>query len=237
MRRIPARNVVLALGASTQLPDDAAHYVRDVLRLAVGTVVEVFDGEGAAYRGPIQSLDPLVVRLEDRVDTAAMESPCRVRLFQAIPKKDRFEWLLEKATELGVSAIVPLHTARGVVQIPDDKRDARRERWQRICDAAARQCGRSQSPVVECVTALREVRPRPSSIVLDPTGIGTLADAVRGVTQVDVFIGPEGGFDPAELTWLGERATPCRIGPRVLRSETAGIAALTVIQAMTGGLD
>lgn len=237
LRRIPARDITLQLGVSVRLDEEAAHYVRDVLRLDLGTVVEVFDGRECAFQGPIESLDPLVVRLDTEVDATAMESPCRVTLYQAIPKKDRFEWLLEKATELGVATIVPIETARAVVRIPPAKRDDRRARWQRICDGAARQCGRSVSPVVEPIIKLEDAPAAHLCVVLDPRATATLAEIARDVVAIDVFVGPEGGFDDTERAWLAERAIPCRLGPRVLRSKTAGIAALTVIQAVTGGFD
>ena len=245
MRRIAARDVDLKLGVSVVLSEEAAHYARDVLRLTPGTVVEVFGTDGTAFTGPIESLEPLVVRLDAELDGLANEAPCHLTLYQAVVKKDRFEWVLEKATELGVRYIVPLHTARTVVVVPPNRRDARVERWQRICDAAARQSGRALAPTVHPPQTVREVCAGNTNadveVVFSPHAERSLSDEAQHhdwstLGHAAIWIGPEGGFDDDELGWIGDRAVACRFGPRVLRSETAGIAAVAVLQWLTGGL-
>lgn len=233
------RGWVLLAGERVELPEDAAHYVRDVLRLAVGAEIEVFDGEGAAFGAHVVSLTPCVLELGTE-RTATNESPCAITLYQAIPKQDRFEWVLEKTTELGVAAIVPLDCARSVVRVPAAKQAKRRERWQRICDEAARQCGRAISPHVGEFMSLREALKvsHAQRIALEPTADVSLRAALgTAPSDVALFIGPEGGFDPAELNILTEVATICRFGPRVLRAETAGVAAVTAVQLLAGALE
>lgn len=241
MRRIPLRGATLVLGAQFALPAEATHYARDVLRLKQDDLVEVFDADGTAFVARIADVGPPVeVVLERAIDRDATESPCRITLYQAVPRKERFEWLLEKVTELGVERVVPLETQRSVVRVPPNKATDRVERWQRICDEAARQCGRAQATSVEPPTTLDDALARPPharELVLAPSAADAFGDAVPTTARdVALWIGPEGGFAPDELLALTARAVAVRLGPRVLRSETAGIVAASVVQAATGGL-
>lgn len=237
-RRIHLDLTAVSVGDLLELPEDRAHYLSDVLRLESGAELEVFDGDGTAFAARMEGRSEIVLvrRLERDV-----ESPCSITLYQAIAKGDRFEWVLEKATELGVARIVPLETARTIVRIKPQKHEAKLERWSRICASAARQCGRTVVPEVtmpSTIGQLIDASSRGVEFILSPRADIALRAALEAVPEaIGVWVGPEGGFAPDELDAISTRATSVRFGPRVLRSETAGIAALTAIQLLTGGLE
>lgn len=240
MRRIPARDLQLTVGATVELSDDRAHYLRDVLRLEPGTLLELFDGTGIAFVAEIRALAPLTLEILSSRDASESESPCALTLFQAIPKGDRFQLVLEKATELGIARIVPLQTARTVVRIPPKKWEARRDRWTRIVESAARQCERAVVPEVSLPASL-DVALQSALLdtewFLDARG-GTPAQAAIGSGETAaIWIGPEGGFTKAEKDRLAKRAQRVTLGPRILRSETAAITAIAAFQLLTGGLE
>ncbi len=232
----------LHLGATVTLPDDARHYAVDVRRLTTGDSLEVFGTEGTAFDAVIATLDPFTVTLLHEIDGTANESPCRITLYQAIAKGDRFDWALEKSTELGVAQIVPIMTARSVVKIAEHKAATKTSRWQKICDGAARQSGRALSPTVAEPIALHRAAAglrHPFELLLHPDADRSLSqlESLGDAVDVGIWIGPEGGFDDKELVALGARAQTVRCGPRTLRSETAGIVAIALVQGLTGGLD
>ena len=240
MRRIPLRGQVVAAGEEIELPEEVNHYIRNVLRLAPGAVLELFDGAGRRFAATLTGIDPATVSVSEELPDD-VESPCRITLYQALAKGDHFELVVEKATELGVAVIVPLETARTVVKVKADKREAKQERWQRIADGAARQSGRSIVPMVEAPATLADALRHPAhatEILLHPHVDGfALADAVSPATpDVGIWVGPEGGFSPDEVDALLRRARPVSLGPRILRTETAGIVATALVQYLSGGL-
>jgi 16S rRNA (uracil1498-N3)-methyltransferase len=234
------------------LPEEKAHYVRDVLRLAPGDALEIFDGTGRILRGRLQKVDDrdVVCWIESDETSARAESPCEVTLFQAIPKGDRWTWVLEKATELGVSRVVPVETERTVVQIPDDRLDAKLDRWHRVVRAAARQCGRTVTPTLERPRSFREATTRQhertnlhACFAPHPESERTLPEALDALDTTDespacgLWIGPEGGFTPDELERLDAVGTTvAALGPRILRTETAAVASVTLVQRALGDL-
>ena len=169
------------------------------------------------------------------------ESPLRITLVQAVSRGERMDWTLQKATELGVRTIVPVLSARSVVRL-DEKQAAKKLRhWQAIVAGACEQCGRSVVPEVRAPLefgAYLASAPRESQrFVLSPTGPASLAGLTSVGARAELLIGPEGGLDDAELERASRAGfTPVRLGPRVLRTETAGIVALTVLQALWGDL-
>jgi 16S rRNA (uracil1498-N3)-methyltransferase len=237
-------------GAEVALPDDAARYLRDVLRLGPGDPVELFDGSGRVVRGAIAQADADAVRVLVRDDlmSQAGESPLELTLYQAIPKGDRWEWLLEKATEVGVTRVVPLETRRTIVKIKASKVDAKLARWSKIAAGAARQCERSVVPEVTAPATLAAALGGLTDDVValvgatEDLGAGAPAPALAAAldpaaTRVALFVGPEGGWERGELDAMaaaGVRAFRC--GPRVLRSETAGVVCATLVQQLVGDL-
>lgn len=237
-------------GRPYDLPDDVAHYLRDVRRLDVGDAVEIFDGSGRVLRGRLQQVTDHGVALfveEDRQD-ASNESPCDIALYQAMPKRKRWRWILEKSTELGVTSIEPMTTEHAVVDIPEDRITSKMQRWEKILGSAARQCERSVTPTIARPMELRErldgyetegLAVAPAARAESPALASVLSRAEPAKTRtVDVWIGPEGGFSDDELDLLQSRGiTLCRMGPRILRAETAAVVAVSTIQTRLGDLN
>lgn len=215
------------------------HYLRDVLRVPGGEPIEVFDGEGHSFRAVLRGDE--LVRGET---TAAVARALDVVLAQALAKGEKMDLVIQKATELGAARVVPLLTQRSVVR-PDSARAAAKvERWQRIAREAARQCGRSDVPLIGPPAAweslLRAVAEEPErrGVLLDPQEHSMrLAAALRGATRVLIAVGPEGGFSAGEReSALRAGLVAAGLGPRVLRAETAGLAALAVALHVHGEL-
>ena len=232
----------LSAGAEVALPEAAAHHVARVLRLRPGAPLVLFDGSGADFRAEIVAVEGDRVRARVVERTAGLrESPLGITLVQAVSRGERMDWTLQKATELGVRAIQPVLSARSVVRLDGQQAAKKHRHWQAIVAGACEQCGRSVLPEVrpplDLPRFLAEVPREGQRLVLSPTGPGSLAGLPGMAARVELLIGPEGGLDDAELA-AAERAgfAPVRLGPRVLRTETAGIAALAVLQALWGDL-
>lgn len=239
MRRIAIEGPPPKVGESFQLPEQSAHYVVNVLRCEPGEALELFDGDGNAWVAELADRSPATVEVLRRVERSEVEPRCRVTLYQAMPKGDRFEWVLEKATELGVARIVPLETARSVVRIPSKRADKKLKRWRKIVTSAARQSGRVVVPEIaapqKLKAAVRNAEPG-AQIFGHPDAENRVCDVVRDAERVGVWIGPEGGFTDDEIELLSDGATGVTFGPRILRSETAGIITVALVQEHTGGL-
>jgi 16S rRNA (uracil1498-N3)-methyltransferase len=232
----------LAPDADVRLPAAAANHVGRVLRLREGAVIVAFDGSGNDYRCEILSVkgDDVRVRVGPRTQGLA-ESPLRITLVQAVSRGERMDWTLQKATELGVRTIVPVLSARSVVRLDEGQAEKKLRHWQAIVASACEQCGRSVVPELRAPQDLSRYLAGSARegqrFVLSPSGPASLAGLTSVGARVELLIGPEGGLEDAEL----ERATaagftPVRLGPRVLRTETAGIVALTVLQSLWGDL-
>jgi 16S rRNA (uracil1498-N3)-methyltransferase len=232
----------LAPDSDLLLPEAAAYHVSRVLRLRAGAPIVAFDGSGGDYRCEILAIEGDRVRVRVGSRTPGLpESPLGITLVQAVSRGERMDWTLQKATELGVRAIVPVLSARSVVRL-DEKQAAKKLRhWQAIVAGACEQCGRSVPPEVRApqeLAAYLAGAPREGQrFVLSPSGPASLAGLASVTPRVKLLIGPEGGLDDAELERAAQAGfTPVRLGPRVLRTETAGIVALTVLQALWGDL-
>ncbi len=220
--------------------EESGHLAR-VLRKKAGEEIGLFDGVNHAYRGVLEVVTPERVEGKILAEVSTVEAPYLLRLFQAIPKGDAFEWILEKATELGVAEIVPLQTRRSVAVVPADRWGGKRERWEKIVRAASAQCGRAEVPhvstPVEVVGALARFGPGETSLIpWEGETERTLKAALASVDRVgrrpvvNVMIGPEGGFDPGEVAQVrAAGVVPVTLGPRILRTETAGIFAASAI--------
>jgi 16S rRNA (uracil1498-N3)-methyltransferase len=228
--------------ADLRLPDAAANHVGRVLRLREGAVIVAFDGSGADYRCEILSVkgDEVRVRVGPR-SSGLTESPLRITLVQAVSRGERMDWTLQKATELGVRCIQPVLAARSVVRLDERQADKKLRHWQAIVAGACEQCGRSTLPEVRAPLELRRwlaQSPREGQrLVLSPGSPASLAGLATISSRVELLIGPEGGLDDVELDAATAAGfAPVRLGPRVLRTETAGIVALAVLQALWGDL-
>lgn len=235
-------------GTTVSIDGPLAHRLAKVLRLKPGERVAFFDGSGTDVVTTLSSVGDKAVSCDviERVPGPA-ESPTAVHLYQSITKGDRFEWLVEKATEIGVSRIVPLVTARAVVKTAGEGN--RIDRWRRIAVEAAEQCGRSRVPAIEgpqpfasAVESSPGVRllPFESADDLAPSIAAVLHDRIDelyALSAVSIFIGPEGGFEDAEVAAAQSyEASVVTLGQRVLRSETAGLVAATLVMQACGAL-
>jgi 16S rRNA (uracil1498-N3)-methyltransferase len=232
----------LATGSEIELPDAAACHVARVLRLRAGSALTVFDGAGSDYRGEVVSVagDRVRVRVLERV-AALPASRLAITLVQGVSRGERMDWTLQKATELGVHAIVPVLTARSVVRLDARQAEGKLRHWRGILAASCEQCGRSIIPELrpprELTAHLAGAADDGQRLVLSPDGPTELAGLASLGNRVELLIGPEGGLDDAEMASVRALGyQPVRLGPRVLRTETAGVVALAVLQALWGDL-
>jgi len=233
-------------GQRVALDADQAHYALRVLRLREGEALQLFDGVGGRWSARLVSAGRAgaVVELLGALPPCP-ESRLRLTLIQCLSAAERMDFTVEKAVELGVAAIVPVTSARSVVRL-DDARAARRlAHWQRLVVAAAMQCGRDQLPVLAAPMTLAQwLAQRDRTVpgwVLAPGAGQTLAAAAAGLPPelraAQLLIGPESGLAPEELAAAAASGLqPTSLGPRVLRTETAGLAAITVLQTLRGDL-
>lgn len=226
------------------LSGDRRHYLLHVLRLAAGASLEVFDGSGRAFEARVASVEADSVRLV--LGQARHTPPAReVHILQGLPKGDKLEWVLQKGTELGATAFHPVAAARSVVKLEPKRAEERTARWSKIVEEAARQCRRNDVPAVHTprplVEAARSLAPGTTLLVLDEEESAVpLGEAFRSCapgSPVALVVGPEGGLDREEISALralGGR--PVTLGRRILRTETAALAALAVMAHLDGEL-
>jgi 16S rRNA (uracil1498-N3)-methyltransferase len=218
-----------------ELTPEASHYLRDVLRLAPGAELELFDGEGGSYPARLDE-GFLALRLGDRREARPALS---LWLLAALAKGEKMDLVVQKATELGATQLVPFAAERSVVRLDPEKGEARAERWRRIAAEAARQCGRADVPVVRAPVPLAEALaavPADHARFVFHQGGEPLPTGPRppGVAAV---VGPEGGLAEAEVERCeAAGARRVSLGPRVLRAETAAVVATALLQARFGDL-
>ncbi len=232
-------------GRRIVLGEDESHHLRRVLRLTDGTRVAVFDGTGREYTCLIegQEGDGVLLSILDE-HWPPVESPLRIRLVQGLTRGEKFEWIIQKAAELGVTEVVPLVTDYCDPWVKRRDISDRLQRWQRIAVQACKQCGRTKVPSVGEPILLDEFLPHARGITImaaERTGrpLSDLYEESRGTVPagVNLLIGPEGGWSRRELR-LAEEIGVHRVtlGPRTLRTETAGIVLISIIQYLWGDL-
>lgn len=234
----------LTTGMSVILTSGAAAHVNKSLRLAENDELRLFNGDGFDYRGRITQTgrNKIVVDIDDRlhIDT---ESPLPITLLQGICRHPRMEILIQKSTELGVHRIVPISCQRSVARIETDRAARKIAHWQKIAISACEQCGRAQIPAIDspCTPADAFEKHAPAAaakLLLDPDGRHTFEAELRPGRPVALLIGPEGGLTDDEIAAATDAGFKrIRLGPRVLRTETAPIAALSIIQFLVGDLN
>lgn len=243
MSRIPRIHTPqrLASQAGVTLDEEAAHHVGRVLRLGPGDPLVLFDGRGGEYSARISHADRKTVRAQvEEYRDVERESPLRITLYQGISRGKRMNYTLQKAVELGVYSIVPVETARSVTGLQDQGQKAS-QRWQRIVRSAAEQSGRTRIPAVEEILPFTRILDLPSgshALVMTQyaeTGPEALDSAPE---DLRVLIGPEGGLTDHEVK-LARKAgyRGLRMGPRTLRTETAGVVILSILQNRWGDLE
>jgi len=229
-----------AIGTEIALPDEVAHHAVRVTRLAAGDALVLFDGVGGEYAARLAAIDKRGARVcIDAFDPVERESPLAVTLHLAIIANDAMDFAVRKAVELGARTIVPVVTARSA-PLPAGERTARRlAHWRQIAVAACEQCGRNRIPAIELPQPLAGARFAEGQPVYACTPAGGRTPAAHAPLPqaCAVVVGPEGGLTDAELAGLlAGGAIPLALGPRILRAETAAVAALVLLQARWGDL-
>ncbi|HXR89704.1 MAG TPA: 16S rRNA (uracil(1498)-N(3))-methyltransferase [Steroidobacteraceae bacterium] len=233
----------LQVGKRIAVEGAAANHITRVLRLRAGEPLTLFNGNGAEYAATILEFRRDTVLVEVGPEQAAnRESPLPLTLAQGISRGERMDWILQKATELGGSRIVPVFTERSVVRLDAKQAERKLQHWRAIAVAACEQCGRNRVPEITQPTDLFEflgngVEPRMTRLLLSPISDVSIDEVSVSAAGVTVLIGPEGGLTDNEHE-VARRSgfTAVRMGPRVLRTETAAIAALTILQHRFGDL-
>ncbi|MBJ7309695.1 16S rRNA (uracil(1498)-N(3))-methyltransferase [Rugamonas sp. CCM 8940] len=232
----------LAVGAIVNLPEAVAHHIQ-VLRLAPGQIVTLFNGDGGEYSATLDNIAKRSVSAEVKVHHAReVELPFAVTLAQALPEASKMDWIVEKAVELGASGIVPLAAQRCVVRLSAERAEKRLAHWQGIIVSASEQSGRNRLAQLGELQDYKQwitQQDMHKRIILSPRGTQPLADWARhqGPQAVTLVIGPEGGLsEDEENAALAHGALALTMGPRILRTETAGLSALAALGAIWGGM-
>ena len=228
----------LPAAGALELPDALAHHAVRVLRLRDGERIVLFDGEGGEAEATLQVRGKAAWAQVDARREVDRESPLQIVLVQALASGDKMDWVVQKAVELGASAIQPVQAERSVLRLVGERADKRQAHWQQVAVAACEQCGRNRIPEVRPLQPLTHwlaAHRGALCYVLAPGGAASFAEEPAPQQVVHVLVGPEGGWSDAELAAFD--AAGCRrvrLGPRVLRTETAGLAAIAALQARWG---
>ena len=232
----------LTVGGSTVLEGGDARHISGALRMTVGEPLTLCDGAGTDYACTVTAVER--ERVELSVDSAApnaSEPTLKVTLYMGLPKGDKLELIIQKAVELGVTAIVPVVTARSIARVEGKDGEKKRARWQKIAAEAAGQSGRGVIPTVEAPISWKQALPRlagEQTLLCYEGGGAPIGELVTPAdTAFSLVVGPEGGFDPGEVaavTAAGGRIAT--LGPRILRCETAPLAALAVLMERSGNM-
>ncbi len=237
-------DLALAAGTRVTLPAESARHAVRVLRCRRGDPLVLFDGRGGEYPGTVDSVSrqDCVVVLGEHCDRD-VESPLDLQLVQGLSRGDRMDTVVQKATELGVRRITPLAGEHSVVRLAGERAEKRLRHWQRVSLSACEQCGRNRPPRVDAPLSLGALLELPvpegtRRLLLDPSAELPLAAAAgTAAGALQLLVGPEGGFSDEERERvLAAGFVSASLGPRVLRTETAAIAAVTLVQARLGDL-
>ncbi|GFM83028.1 ribosomal RNA small subunit methyltransferase E [Pseudomonas cichorii] len=229
-------DATLSLGEH-ELPEAQAHYISRVLRMVEGDALQLFDGSGTEFLGTLVEVGKKRVRVQLNESLAGqIESPLRIHLGQGLSRGERMDWAIQKATELGVTEITPIVSERCEVRLKDERAEKRQAHWQQIAISACEQCGRSVVPVIHPPMPLADWLKRTEAdlkLVLHP--VAEALTSHEKPTTLAFLIGPEGGLNDAEVEQAREAGFhAARLGPRVLRTETAPVVALSVAQQLWG---
>lgn len=227
-------------GTSLSLDEDAANHVGRVLRMQHGQSLELFNGDGNNYACTIIDVNKKQVQVQIESLTAnPVESPLRIHLGQGISRGDRMDFAIQKAVELGVTEITPLFTERCGVKLDGERLAKRNEQWQKIAISACEQSGRSVVPTVHPAISLTQWLAQPTkelALTLDPRASATIK-TLAPASAIRLVIGPEGGFTDQEVAITANAGfNGIQLGPRILRTETAALTAISALQLQFGDL-
>ena len=226
-----------------QLDKEQSRYVGRVLRLRVGDAIAVFNGEAGEFAATISSLDKTsaAIAIGSAIESST-ESPLKVHLVQGVSRGERMDLIVQKATELGVKRISPVLTEYGVVKLDQARSARRRDHWQKVAESACEQSGRIRPPLIDEPLTLKswlgaKTREADVDLILRPDATTPMASLQPPKTKVCLLIGPEGGFSDIEYDDASVAGfAAVSLGPRVLRTETAAIAAVAIAESMWGDL-
>lgn len=237
-------DTLLSAGARLPLPDTLAHHAVRVLRLRDGSSIVLFNGQGGQY--------PATLNIDGKTAWAQLGEYCpldaelagSITLVQGLPSGDKMDWVVEKAVELGACRVTPIAAQRSVLQLSGPRLEKRVAHWARIAQSAAEQCGRNRLMPVDAPVALREWLAQPAAglrLLCHPDAPTTLAETLTTASHeaplqaLSLLVGPEGGWSDAELALAAQYGVQSvRFGPRVLRTETAGLALIAAVTALLG---
>ena len=228
----------LEVGQAVELDEETGHYVRTVLRLKAHAGIIVFNGRGGEFTGTVleASRKRVCIALDHWTDRS-VESPLSITLGLAISRGDRMDLAVQKSVELGVHSLTPLMTERCVVQLKGEKQRQRMMHWQKILQHASEQCGRTIVPELKPVSDLDDwlVAQQGVRIFLDPYAQRSLSGIKPESLNITLLSGPEGGFSDRERESAKSAGfIPVKLGRRILRAETASLAALSAVQMLWG---
>lgn len=230
----------LVLHETIELDEDSAHYLRTVLRLKKTQTITLFNGEGGEYQGEVVEVSRKRVLIELLSFTnRSVESGLHVILGLGVSRGDRMDFSVQKSVELGIVKITPLQTERCVVQLKAEKGQNKVRHWQKIAQHATEQSGRTFRPTVEAVENIEAWVKQQAGLklFLDPFATRTLKQLQPENRQVTLLAGPEGGFSEQEREMAKQAGfIPVQMGPRILRTETAALTAITAVQVLWGDL-
>lgn len=224
-------------GHSVILPTDQAHYLRQVMRLAGGDEIILFNGEGGEFRAEIEQLsrDHSSCLIGEHIDIGR-ELDCRIHIVQAACRSEKIETVLQKCTELGAASFQIVRSERSDLKLDEKKRAARLDRWQKIIIEAAEQSGRTCIPEIAWREGLKHLQPRGLGLALHPEAEGDWLirrDSLAVAPEITLAVGPEGGWSAADLDRLQQAGfQPLMFGTRIMRTETAAAALTAAIAAV-----
>jgi 16S rRNA (uracil1498-N3)-methyltransferase len=236
----------LQSGSLVELPRETAAHLAKVLRARAGDEVVLFNGDGREFTGAIEKVQGWRVGVSiGAARSMDRESPFRLTLVQSVARGERMDFIVQKATELGVARIVPVLSRRSVVRLDESQSVSKQAHWRAVAVSACEQCGRNRLPSVDAPQPLlnylgslaQATAGEVLRLVLEPERARRTSASLRAASCAEIAIGPEGGFAAEELEALDLSAfTRVTLGPRVLRTETAAIAAIAVLQARFGDM-
>ena len=232
-------------GDRIQLGKEHLQYVKSVLRMKKGNRLILFDGTGSEYETMIDRIESDGIILDFIRKNQSPDAGIHITLFQALPKANKMDFIVQKATELGVDRLIPFHSLRAVPKISHEKIPLKTARWQAISIEAARQCGRGDIPEIEEILSFDEAMMRPCNgalkcIFWEEESQNHIRQILcdkhyQNIRDISVVVGPEGGFSNAEVSKAGASGfIPVSLGPRVLKVETAVLSILSIIQYEKG---
>lgn len=239
LRFYSAENLII--GATVKLSENAATHATRVLRLNAGDMINLFNGDGFDYACELVMVKKNEVLAKVKGSAAINnEPPLNITLLQGISSGDRMDYTIQKAVELGVKQIQPIATERSVVKLSAERAEKRVEHWQNVVISACEQCGRAAIPIVSAPQTLASwlaSNPQAAStrILLNPIGAKRLAEIAKPTGEIQLLIGAEGGFSTAEIDIaISHGFQSIVLGPRILRTETAALTAITAMQTLWG---